>query len=410
MESSGKVFSEDIVVLVNQLLKRVEVLEAEVASLKGVSAPVDEESLDPIDLDFGDDIVSAAEATVVEAVLPEKEPVAEEEETEEVTEEPVLSETESAPVEIDLPGEEVPEESPVELSVPDSSDEDMPSEVEPAPVTEDAEPVEEAVPAEEPESIEEVIDLPEEEHVREEIPMEDLPEDIDDLPFDLPEDDAPYEGDAVPVPSEDIPSEKEETSPSKESVTESEPVAPAEEIIEEEVAEEEDAPLNEEDLPSEEESVSEDLPEEPAPVEPEAEPVPEEEPDTLMDLFGDVIEPVAPVKRGRPKKEPKSINDAAIPQEAVMDALYVDSAWRKDMPGPEVRNVRSAISMNDRILFVNRLFRKDFKLYDDIIEKINNMGSLDEVVSLIDSTFPEWKMDSEDVYRFMMAVRRKIRS
>ena len=410
MESSGKVFSEDIVVLVNQLLKRVEVLEAEVASLKGVSAPVDEESLDPIDLDFGDDIVSAAEATVVEAVLPEKEPVAEEEETEEVTEEPVLSETESAPVEIDLPGEEVPEESPVELSVPDSSDEDMPSEVEPAPVTEDAEPVEKAVPAEEPESIEEVIDLPEEEPVREEIPMEDLPEDIDDLPFDLPEDDAPYEGDAAPVPSEDIPSEKEETSPAKESVTESEPVAPAEEIIEEEVAEEEDAPLNEEDLPSEEESVPEDLPEEPAPVEPEAEPVPEEEPDTLMDLFGDVIEPVAPVKRGRPKKEPKSINDAAIPQEAVMDALYVDSAWRKDMPGPEVRNVRSAISMNDRILFVNRLFRKDFKLYDDIIEKINNMGSLDEVVSLIDSTFPEWKMDSEDVYRFMMAVRRKIRS
>jgi len=366
--------------------------------------------LDPIDLDFGDDIVSAAEATVVEAVLPEKEPVAEEEETEEVTEEPVLSETDSAPVEIDLPGEEVPEESPVELSVPDSSDEDMPSEVEPAPVTEDAEPVEEAVPAEEPESIEEVIDLPEEEPVREEIPMEDLPEDIDDLPFDLPEDDAPYEGDAAPVPSEDIPSEKEETSPAKESVTESEPVAPAEEIIEEEVADEEDAPLNEEDLPSEEESVSEDLPEEPAPVEPEAEPVPEEEPDTLMDLFGDVIEPVAPVKRGRPKKEPKSINDAAIPQEAVMDALYVDSAWRKDMPGPEVRNVRSAISMNDRILFVNRLFRKDFKLYDDIIEKINNMGSLDEVVSLIDSTFPEWKMDSEDVYRFMMAVRRKIRS
>ena len=410
MESSGKVFSEDIVVLVNQLLKRVEVLEAEVASLKGVSAPVDEESLDPIDLDFGDDIVSASGATVVEAVLPEKEPVAEEEETEEVTEEPVLSETESAPVEIDLSGEEVPEESPVELSVPDSSDEDMPSEVEPAPVSEDAEPVEEAIPAEEPESIEEVIDIPEEEPVREEIPMEDLPEDIDDLPFDLPEDDAPYEGDAAPVPSEDIPSEKEETSPAKEGVTESEPVAPAEEIIEEEVAEEEDAPLNEEDLPSEEEAVPEDLPEEPAPVEPEAEPVPEEEPDTLMDLFGDVIEPVAPVKRGRPKKEPKSINDAAIPQESVMDALYVDSAWRKDMPGPEVRNVRSAISMNDRILFVNRLFRKDFKLYDDIIEKINNMGSLDEVVSLIDSTFPEWKMVSEDVYRFMMAVRRKIRS
>ena len=109
------------------------------------------------------------------------------------------------------------------------------------------------------------------------------------------------------------------------------------------------------------------------------------------------------------KKEPKSINDAVEVKETVMDSMFMDSAWRKDIQGPEVRDVRSAISLNDRVLFINRLFRKDSMLYQDVIGKINGMNDLDEVVTFLHSTFPEWNMDSEDVYKFMMAVRRKIR-
>ncbi len=342
MESNGKVFSEDLEVLVGQLLKRVEALEAEVALLKGETVSDEAVSLDPIDLDFGVEVIAAPSEVISEA----KETVPETKEEEAapaeipIEEEPVtLEESPEEPAIVDEPQEtqqeDLPEETPAEQPAPEPAPEDLPDE---APVQE-----------------------------KEEIPMEDLPEeDIDDLPFDLPEEDAPYE-----IPVEEAPAPVVDEQPKQEEI---------------------------EDLPNEEPEVSADLPAEETPAE-----------DGFMDLFGDMMEPEAPVKKGRPKKEPKSINDAVEVKETVMDSMFMDSAWRKDIQGPEVRDVRSAISLNDRVLFINRLFRKDSMLYQDVIGKINGMNDLDEVVTFLHSTFPEWNMDSEDVYKFMMAVRRKIR-
>ena len=65
--------------------------------------------------------------------------------------------------------------------------------------------------------------------------------------------------------------------------------------------------------------------------------------------------------------------------------------------------------MNDRILFINMLFSQDPMLFQDALTRINQMGSLDEVVEYVMAERPEWDLESETVYRFMMAVRRKIR-
>ena len=396
MKSDGKVFSGDMEALVEQLLKRVEALEAEVALLKGEPLEEDAVSLDPIDLDFGqdDDILATpfAVITEVEEAASEKE--------EEAVEDAAAAEPvkEEEPVSVtaieEVPEEEIPvtvvEEVTIEVeteatepSTEETPVEEISTSEEIAPAEETVPPVEETVPVSEPEDI----------------PMEDLPSDDDDLPFDLPDEDDPFGG-LNPV----------EEAPVIEHV---------EEIIIEEplvaVPEETEAPAEEEEVPAQPEEPSSEpeqpeVEEEPAPV---SEETPAETPDDaegdLFGLFGEVIEPSAPSKRGRPKKEVKNINEAVTPQESVMDALYMDSAWRKDIQGPEVRDIRSAISLNDRVLFINRLFRKDSMLYQDVIGKINGMNDLDEVVTFLDSTFPEWKMDSDDVYKFMMAVRRKIR-
>ena len=84
-------------------------------------------------------------------------------------------------------------------------------------------------------------------------------------------------------------------------------------------------------------------------------------------------------------------------------------AWRTDIPGPEVKDIRSAISLNDRVMFISTLFREDSMLFQDVVSRINAQASLDKVVSYLEETFPEWDMNSDLVYRFMMAVRRKIR-
>lgn len=101
--------------------------------------------------------------------------------------------------------------------------------------------------------------------------------------------------------------------------------------------------------------------------------------------------------------------ETAPVRQAVIDVLEDRQAWRTDMPGAPVRDIRSAISLNDRVLFINRLFNEDPISFQDMLSKINNMTSLDEVVEAVVTEHPEWDLGAEVVYRFMMAVRRKVR-
>ena len=109
-----------------------------------------------------------------------------------------------------------------------------------------------------------------------------------------------------------------------------------------------------------------------------------------------------------PVETRKSILDTAKADTAVMDVMAEKQAWRTDRPGMSVKNIISAISLNDRVLLINVLFREDPMLFQETIAKFNSMGSLGEALAYISENFPEWDMNSEPVYRLMMAVRRKL--
>ena len=92
-----------------------------------------------------------------------------------------------------------------------------------------------------------------------------------------------------------------------------------------------------------------------------------------------------------------------------MDVMAEKQAWRTDRPGSEVKNVISAISLNDRVLLINVLFKEDPILFQNTINAFNGMSNLEEAITYVHVNFPEWDMNSEPVYRLMMAVRRKLR-
>ncbi|MBR1872428.1 MAG: hypothetical protein IJ795_04400 [Bacteroidales bacterium] len=185
-----------------------------------------------------------------------------------------------------------------------------------------------------------------------------------------------------------------------------EPVA---EVVEEPVADQiEDMPEIE-DIPTINDIPEiEDIPEPPFTQEdiPAAEP--EEEEGSFESLFGLAPAPEKTTGRGRRKR---IINDVESDRstKAVMDVMADTAAWRHDIPGPEVKSLRSAIGLGDQVLFIRKLFRDDSALYQDSIDKLNSMSTLSEAISYLSDTFPEWDIASDDVYRFMMAVRRKIR-
>lgn len=91
----------------------------------------------------------------------------------------------------------------------------------------------------------------------------------------------------------------------------------------------------------------------------------------------------------------------------VIDAMIAKQPWRTDMPGSPVRDIRSAISLNDRILFINYLFAEDPMAFQEMLTQLNAMASFDEAASHAIAAHPEWNLESDTVYRFMMALRRR---
>ena len=139
---------------------------------------------------------------------------------------------------------------------------------------------------------------------------------------------------------------------------------------------------------------------EPEPVfVPEPEPVPFEP--ELVELES------APVVDVPTEAEPVR-EESFKPRPAVIDVMAAKCAWKTDIPGSPVRNIISGISLNDRILFINTLFKGDAGAFQSAIALFNSYESLSQAEAFIQDNYPGWNLDSEVVYRFMMAVRRKL--
>ena len=124
----------------------------------------------------------------------------------------------------------------------------------------------------------------------------------------------------------------------------------------------------------------------------------EDDDDDLPGIFDQPV-PVYVAAQASPKSK-----------QSVADAMQAEKlAWRTDMPGSQVKDVRSAISLNDRIIFINYLFGEDPIAFQNTITKVNTMTTLDEVVEYVKAEYPTWDLTSDLVYRFMMAVRRRVK-
>ena len=144
-------------------------------------------------------------------------------------------------------------------------------------------------------------------------------------------------------------------------------------------------------------------------LEPEPEPEPEPETESEPELEPEPETETVPVPESVPEPVPEP---ESVPEPEVTTVQIIEEKrplWWNDMPGSPVRDIRSAISLNDRILFINTLFNEDPATFQNVVNAINGMNSLEEVADYINSEFPQWDMDSETVYRFMMAARRRVR-
>ena len=217
------------------------------------------------------------------------------------------------------------------------------------------------------------------------------PEDFDNNPIELEIDDdtvaavqndAVYESVAVQAVIDELKQvDEQEDMPEYEAEEEQEECEPEPEVEEEPEESEEEPEI--EDEPEEEET------------EPETEE--EEDDDDLPGVFDQPL-PVYAAAQASPKVKP-----------SVAEVMADAHPWRTDMPGTPVKDVRSAISLNDRIIFINYLFDEDPMAFQNVITQINTMTTLEQAEEYLRNGFPSWDFSSELVYRFMMAVRRRVK-
>lgn len=183
---------------------------------------------------------------------------------------------------------------------------------------------------------------------------------------------------------------------SEELVADMELDIPEPEVYAEPIAEPEPEEVPEPEVVVEPEDVPEPEPEVAAEPVQAAEPLPVKEDDDDLPLFSEP-ESIFEVAQKSPKAH-----------KAVIDVMEDKQAWRTDMPGAPVKDILSAISLNDRVQFINVLFKEDPAAFQQARARINLMETLDEVVEYVTSEY-DWDMNSQTVYRFMMAARRKVR-
>ena len=135
---------------------------------------------------------------------------------------------------------------------------------------------------------------------------------------------------------------------------------------------------------------------------PVPEPAPAEEP--VEEL---VVEPaVEPAPE--PVAEPVDDLPEDEPSPAELLAPTGSYPWQTAKPGLPVKNLRSGISLFDRALFINTLFKEDYVLYDKSISDLNAVSTFPEAVDYVLRHFPDWNLSSDVVYSFMMALRKKL--
>lgn len=133
----------------------------------------------------------------------------------------------------------------------------------------------------------------------------------------------------------------------------------------------------------------------------------------LEPLVQEAPEPAVPVQWVSAREESAGTRTETPEPEArqgksLFEDFTISQAWRTDRPGAHVSDIRSAVTLNDRVLFINTLFNGDPVAFQDTMLAINGMRGMDELLDYLKDKDAGWDMDSDIVYRFMMAARRKL--
>ncbi len=109
--------------------------------------------------------------------------------------------------------------------------------------------------------------------------------------------------------------------------------------------------------------------------------------------------------------QPKEINESGVPETSLNDRLkQIKPEIVERLKETPVKDLRKAVGINDRFLFINELFRGDEKMYERCIKTINSFSIYAEAEYWITRELKVklgWNNDNETVQIFDQLVKRR---
>ena len=73
-----------------------------------------------------------------------------------------------------------------------------------------------------------------------------------------------------------------------------------------------------------------------------------------------------------------------------------------------ISDIKSAISLNDKIWFIKELFDGSTEKYDKTVDLLNNCNNLDEALKYLDNNF-KWDQESQSTKKFLEVIYRRFK-
>jgi hypothetical protein len=110
----------------------------------------------------------------------------------------------------------------------------------------------------------------------------------------------------------------------------------------------------------------------------------------IESLYEKKPEPVAPVAPVVVKKTP-------APAPAVQLPITVK----------KISSIRDSLTINQKFMFTKMLFKGDFEIFSQAIEKLDRLDNLGQAMKYFDDNYPEWDKESEEYEEFIELVQNR---
>ena len=106
------------------------------------------------------------------------------------------------------------------------------------------------------------------------------------------------------------------------------------------------------------------------------------------------------------RKTPKSTADKFVPAKTFADVYQKsdDSTLAAHIGSHAIPDIRTAIGVNDKFLFINEIFKGDVEVYQQTIDRLNRQKRLDDALLVIDEVKQKYAVAEAEVIKTLIKI------